>query len=87
MLCTQVLNGMTGGAQDAELRRRQRLRGRGRQHRSARHAARRRRQEEAYVASYGRPQTAAGWHFLTGAEIVDRAAGRRARVPLRYDPA
>ena len=37
----------------------------------------------AYVERYGRPQTAAGWHFLTGTRGVDRRAHRRGRVPLR----
>ncbi len=68
MLCTQVLNGMTGALKTLALnagtdydvvvvsidpRDNFRL------------AADK---KMAYVASYGRPQTAAGWHFLTGAE-------------------
>jgi protein SCO1/2 len=68
MLCTQVLNGMTGSLKTISLD-------------AARDfevvvvsidpqdsyemaAAK----KDTYLRSYGRPQTAAGWHFLTGAE-------------------
>jgi protein SCO1/2 len=68
MLCTQVLNGMTGSLKTLSL-------DAGRDfdvvvvsidprdsHEMA--AAK----KDTYVRSYGRPQTAGGWHFLTGAE-------------------
>src|SRR5262249_13580555 len=68
MLCTQVLNGMTGALKtltfDADkdfevvvvsIDPRD----------SFRMAANK---KDAYLKQYGRPQTAAGWHFLTGAE-------------------
>jgi protein SCO1 len=68
MLCTQVLNGMTGALKTLSL-------DAGADfdvvvvsidpQDSFRVAALKKRN---YVESYGRPQTAAGWHFLTGAE-------------------
>ena len=39
--------------------------------------------KQAYLERYKRPQTAAGWHFLTGEEADDQAARRRGRLPLR----
>jgi protein SCO1 len=76
MLCTQVLNGMTGAlktlsfdaATDFDVvvvsinpREQPAL------------AARK---KATYLDHYGRPQTAAGWHFLTGSEpSIERVAG------------
>ncbi len=39
--------------------------------------------KQAYLERYKRPQTAAGWHFLTGKEENIQTARRRGRVPLR----
>ena len=40
----------------------------------------------SYMERYGRPQTAGGWHFLTGTqESIDRA-DRCRRLPLRVRP-
>ena len=36
-----------------------------------------------YVERYNRPGAEAGWHFLTGADDVDRRADAGGRVPLR----
>jgi protein SCO1/2 len=68
MLCTQVLNGMTGALKTLSF-------DAGKDfdvvvvsidpHDGFQMAAAK---KETYVRSYGRPQTAAGWHFLTGAE-------------------
>jgi protein SCO1/2 len=68
MLCTQVLNGMTGSLKTLSL-------DAGRDFdvvvvsidpRDSREMAAAK--KDTYVRSYGRPQTAGGWHFLTGAE-------------------
>ena len=37
----------------------------------------------SYLERYGRPQTAAGWHFLTGQQPAIDATDRCARFPLR----
>jgi protein SCO1/2 len=68
MLCTQVLNGMTGSLKTLSL-------DAGRDfdvvvvsidpRDSYEMAAAK---KDTYLRSYGRPQTASGWHFLTGAE-------------------
>ncbi len=60
MLCTQVLNGMTGAGRDfavvvVSI-----------DPRDGFHLAADK--KTSYVAAYGRPATAAGWHFLTGTE-------------------
>jgi protein SCO1 len=41
----------------------------------------------AYVASYGRPQTAAGWHFLTGADSSIKPVADALGFRYVYDPA
>ena len=38
--------------------------------------------KETYLAKYGRPQAAKGWHFLTGEPAGDRRADPRRRLPL-----
>src|SRR5262249_60329316 len=39
-----------------------------------------------YVASYGRPATAAGWHFLTGAEASIKPLAAAIGFRYAYDP-
>jgi protein SCO1/2 len=85
MLCTQVLNGMTASlktlsfdaGQDFEVvvvsidpRDNFRL------------AANK---KDAYVKHYGRPQTAAGWHFLTGAESSIKPLAEAIGFRYAYD--
>ena len=40
----------------------------------------------AYMERYGRPQTAGGWHFLTGIAGVDLAPDRGRGLPVRVRP-
>ena len=40
-----------------------------------------------YVQSYGRPQTAAGWHFLTGSEASIKPLADALGFRYAYDPA
>jgi len=87
MLCTQVLNGMTAAlktlnfdaGRDYEVvvvsidpRDTPRVAGD---------------KKMAYVASYGRPQTAAGWHFLTGTESSIKPVADALGFRYVYDPA
>jgi len=87
MLCTQVLNGMTAAlktlnfdaGRDYEVvvvsidpRDTPRVAGD---------------KKMAYVASYGRPQTAAGWHFLTGTESSITPVADALGFRYVYDPA
>jgi len=87
MLCTQVLNGMTGAlktlAFDAgkdfdvvvvsiDPRDGYRM------------AAAK---KASYVSSYGRPQTAAGWHFLTGTDASIKPLADAIGFHYAYDPA
>jgi len=86
MLCTQVLNGMTAALKtlnfdagaDYEVvvvsidpRDTPRVAGD---------------KKMAYVASYGRPQTAAGWHFLTGTESSIAPVAGALGFRYAYDP-
>jgi protein SCO1/2 len=86
MLCTQVLNGMTAAlktlnfdaGRDYEVvvvsidpRDTPRVAGD---------------KKMAYVASYGRPQTAAGWHFLTGSEPSIKPVADALGFRYAYDP-
>lgn len=41
--------------------------------------------KQNYVKSYGRPQSAAGWHFLTGEEPDIRALARAAGFNYKFD--
>ena len=85
MLCTQVLNGMTGSLKtlsfDAgsdfdvvvvSIDPRD----------SVQMAAAK---KDTYVRTYGRPQTAAGWHFLTGAETSIRPLADALGFHYAYD--
>ena len=77
MLCTQVLNGVTGALKVLTFDVGQGVRRRRRQHRSRGRPGARAQKKQAYVERYGRPQTAAGWHFLTGTR--SRSARSRPR--------
>ena len=41
------------------------------------------REKALYVKRYGRPETASGWHFLTGPAAGDQRPGERGRLRLR----
>jgi len=86
MLCTQVLNGMTGALKTLSFDAGQdfdvvvvsidpkdnfRL------------AANK---KQAYVAQYGRPQTSGGWHFLTGTEASIAPLAEAIGFRYAYDP-
>ncbi len=43
------------------------------------------RKKEAYLKSYGRPEAAAGWHFLTGEESQIRKLASEVGFGYRYD--
>ena len=86
MLCTQVLNGLVSSVKRSLLRRRQRVRGRHRELRSARAAGRRAGEEKLPTSpNTGGRAPSAGWHFLTGSlasiERLTQAVGFR----YRYD--
>jgi len=86
MLCTQVLNGMTGSLKTLSL-------DAGKDfdvvvvsidpRDSYQMAAAKR---DTYVRNYGRPQTAAGWHFLTGAEPSIKPLAAALGFHYAYDP-
>jgi protein SCO1 len=86
MLCTQVLNGLTGALKTLSF-------DAGRDFEvvvvsidprdSFRMAANK---KDAYVKQYGRPQTAAGWHFLTGAESSIAPLAAVLGFRYAYDP-
>jgi len=86
MLCTQVLNGLTGALKTLSFDAGQdfdvvvvsidpkdnfRL------------AANK---KQAYVAQYGRPQTAGGWHFLTGTDASIKPLADAIGFRYAYDP-
>jgi len=85
MLCTQVLNGMTGSLKTLSL-------DAGKDfdvvvvsidpRDSYQMAAAKR---DTYVRNYGRPQTAAGWHFLTGAETSIKPLAAALGFHYAYD--
>src|SRR5215467_1765607 len=85
MLCTQVLNGMTGSlktlsldaAKDFEVV----VVSIDPQDSYEMAAAKR----DTYVRSYGRPQTAAGWHFLTGADASIKSLAAALGFRYAYD--
>jgi len=85
MLCTQVLNGMTGSLKTLSL-------DAGKDfdvvvvsidpRDSYQMAAAKR---DTYVRNYGRPQTAAGWHFLTGADASIKPLAAALGFHYAYD--
>jgi protein SCO1/2 len=85
MLCTQVLNGMTGSLKTLSL-------DAGKDfdvvvvsidpRDSYQMAAAKR---DNYVRNYGRPQTAAGWHFLTGADASIKPLAAALGFHYAYD--
>jgi protein SCO1/2 len=85
MLCTQVLNGMTGSlktmsldaAKDFEVV----VVSIDPQDSYEMAAAK----KDTYLRSYGRPQTAAGWHFLTGAETSIKPLAAALGFRYAYD--
>jgi len=86
MLCTQVLNGMTGALKTLSL-------DAGKDfdvvvvsidpQDSVQMAAAK---KDTYVRNYGRPQTAAGWHFLTGADTSIKPLAAALGFHYAYDP-
>jgi len=85
MLCTFVLNGVVGSVQ--------RMRWEpGREFEivtvsfnPAEGPALARAKKESYIDSYGRPEAAGGWHFLTGREPEIRALTQAVGFEYRYD--
>jgi protein SCO1/2 len=86
MLCTQVLNGMTGSLKTLSF-------DAGRDFdvvvvsidpRDGFHLAADK--KVSYVASYGRPATAGGWHFLTGTEASIKPLAEAIGFRYAYDP-
>ena len=84
MLCTQVLNGVVSGARRPEVRRRHASSTSSRSASTRRkdQGSPRRRSRPTSSATSG-PQTAGGWHFLTGKAGVDQAADGGGGLPLR----
>ena len=84
MLCTQILNGLASSLKAVSLRSRQGFRSRHRQLRPQGHARNcRAPRSRLYLKRYGRPDTANGWHFLTGDEGQHQGADRRRGLPLQ----
>jgi len=86
MLCTQVLNGMTGSLRTLSF-------DAGKDFdvivvsidpRDGYQLAAKK--KEAYVRQYGRPQTSAGWHFLTGDETSIKRLANAIGFRYAYDP-
>jgi protein SCO1 len=85
MLCTFVLNGMIGGLQDIK-----KEMGRDYEvvnvsidpHETPALASAK---KQTYVARFGRPRAADGWHFLTGDEPAIRALAAQAGFNYAYD--
>ena len=86
MLCTQVLNGMTGSLKTMNFEP-------GKDYDVVVISINPREgpmlaadKKKTYVAQFGRPQTANGWHFLTGTDPEIRAVANAIGFHYAYDP-
>lgn len=87
MLCTFVLNGMIGGLQDIKWEM-------GKDYEVVNVSidphetpALATAKKQSYVERFGRPEAAAGWHFLTGDEPAIRRLAAQVGFNYAYDPA
>ena len=82
MLCTLILNGVESSLRAVSFNPGQDFEVVAVSFDPERHARDGRRQEADYLQRYGRPNTANGWHFLTGDEADYQGADRCRRLPL-----